>query len=97
MPYDNQPAPFVIEKGVPLPGRSRAGARTETGAAIQALARAEIGDSVRIPIPAGKSVRGFQSRLSAHISYFGRGWAAARNTGDGSFRIWKIAEPKGRA
>lgn len=96
MPYDNQPAPFVIEKGVPVPPPKRR--HDGLAAAIRALAAAQVGDSVQVYLPNAKNDRVAATMVGRMaIGAFGNGWYTARSLGNRSVRIWKIAEPKGRA
>ena len=77
-----------IESNIPLPPRGNA-PEGSLSADIRALAAAKIGDSILVE--AKRFSPGTLGRLI--ISIVGAGCMSLRKQSDGSYRVWKIAEP----
>lgn len=77
---------FKIEKGIAPPAPKAGGS---AGMALRALAAADIGDSVLIPMKSNNiPTLNAQARFKA-------GWYTSREE-PGGRRVWKISEPEAR-
>lgn len=80
-----KPAAFVIETNVPMPSNSR-WAPSPAKAALEALAKAQVGASCFLPALRVTHIQQAAYRLG------GKGWVTLRKEADG-YRVWKCAEP----